>query len=74
MLRGIGGEEDVGKELLESVARVLGPVLDVVADRGLQALHELGGRRAQLLDDLVPLIDVWLAVKVTFTISSTLNK
>ena len=51
-------EQAVWEELGEGEAGVLWPVLHVVADRGLQLLHELCLRRAQLLYDLVPLVDV----------------
>lgn len=58
VLGAVSGEEDVREELLEGVSRVLGPVLHIVAHCRLQTFHELLGRGAQLLYDLVPLIDV----------------
>lgn len=58
VLVAVAGEEDVGEEPLEGVSGVARAVLDVVAHGGLQARHEGGRGRAQLLDDLVPLVDV----------------
>ena len=58
VVAGLGGEEDVREEPLEAVARVPGPVLHVVPDGGLQPPHEVLAGRAELLDDLVPLVDV----------------
>ena len=55
---GVRREQAVWEELGEGEAGVLWPVLHVVPHRGLQLLHELCVRRAQLLDDLVPLVDV----------------
>ena len=56
----VGGKQNVGKKALDRVARVSRPVLDIVADGWLKTGHELGARRAQLFDDFVPLVDVWL--------------
>jgi len=56
---GVGGEQDVGEELLEAVAGVARPVLHVGPHRLVQLHQELQGRRSQLLDHLVPLVDVW---------------
>lgn len=58
VLAAVGGEQQVGEQFVEREAGIARPVLDVVADRRLQPDHELSGRRAQLLDDLVPLVDV----------------
>ena len=58
MFRAVGGEEGIGEETLEGVAAVARSVLDVVAHGLLELLHERLRRRAQLLDDLVPLVDI----------------
>ena len=59
-------EEHIREELLRGVACILGPVFHVVSDGGLELFHEVLGGRAELLDDLVPLVDVCGAgVKVT---------
>lgn len=59
MLGAVGREEEIGEELVECVACVSRPVLDVIAHGGLQALHKLLRGCAQLLNNLVPLVDVW---------------
>ena len=57
-------EEYIGKELLTRIARVLWPVLDVVPHARLQPFHKLQRRRAELLDNLIPLINViWTGKK-----------
>lgn len=56
---GVSGEKAVGEELREGEARVLWSVLHVVPHCGLQLLHELWRGGSQLLDHLVPLVDVW---------------
>lgn len=58
VLVAVAGEEYVGEEPLEAVAGVPRPVLHVVAHRRLQPRHERRRRSAQLLNDLVPLVDV----------------
>ena len=55
----VSGEKAVGEELGKGEARVLWPVLDIVPHCGLELLHELRWGCAQLLDHLVPLVDVW---------------
>lgn len=55
---GVSGEEHVREELLEAVASVARPVLNVGSDRLVELHQEVLRRRAQLLDDLVPLINV----------------
>ena len=60
VLRAVRGEEHVREELLKGVAGVLGPVLYVVPDGWLESFHEVWGRGSQLLDDLVPLVNVCL--------------
>lgn len=58
MLR-VSREKAVGEELGEGEACVLWPVLHVVPHCGLKLLHEIGRGRSQLLNHLVPLVDVW---------------
>ena len=58
MLCAVGGEEGVGEEAFEGVAAVARSVLDVVAHRLLELLHERLRRCTQLLDDLIPLVDI----------------
>lgn len=55
----VSGEEAVGEELGKGEAGILWPVLHVVPHCGLELLHELQRGRAQLLNHLVPLVDVW---------------
>ena len=45
------------------ITGISGSILDIVAYGGLQTRHEFGAGRAELLDDLVPLIDVVRAGK-----------
>lgn len=54
----VRGEQDVGEELLKAVAGVPRPVLHVGPHRLVELHQELLRRRAQLLDHLVPLVDV----------------
>ena len=54
----VGGEQHVREELLEAVAGVAGPVLHVRPHRLVELHEELLRGRAQLLDHLVPLVDV----------------
>lgn len=49
VVRGLGGEEHVREQPLERVPLVARTVLHVVANGGLEAVHELGGRSAELL-------------------------
>lgn len=56
---GVSREKAVREELGEGEAGILWSVLHIVPHCGLELLHELWGRCAQLLDHLVPLIDVW---------------
>ena len=52
MVRRLRGEEHVGEEPVEGVARTSGPVLHVVAHSRLQSLHEFVRRSSQLLKKL----------------------
>lgn len=51
-------EQHVREQLVETEARIARPVLHIVAHRWLQPQHELLRWRSQLLNDLVPLVDV----------------
>ena len=51
-------EENVWEESLDRVARIPGSILNIVAYCCLQTVHELSRGRAELFDDLVPLINV----------------
>ena len=73
VLRAVRREEHVGEELVEGVAGVAGPVLHVVAHGRLQPLHEVWRRRAQLLNHLVPLVNVWQAPRSRTTVVSRLG-
>lgn len=54
-------KQDVGEKLLEAVAGVPRPVLDVGPHRLVELHQELLRRRPQLLDHLVPLVNIlWL--------------
>jgi len=55
----VGGKEDVGEELLKRVTSVLGSIFDVISHSWLETLHELYRRRAELFDDLIPLVDIY---------------
>lgn len=44
----LGREQHVGEKSVETVSRTSRPVLDIITDGGLQALHKLVRRRAQL--------------------------
>lgn len=55
----VSREKAVGEELGEGEACVLWPVLNIVSHCGLKLLHELWWGCSQLLDHLVPLVDVW---------------
>lgn len=55
----VSGEKAVWEQFGEGEAGVLRPVLHVVSHSGLQLLHELWRGRSQLLDHLIPLVDVW---------------
>ena len=60
MFGAVGREELIGEEALDTVTTVARSVLHVIAHRLLQLLHERLRGRAQLLDNLVPLVDVWV--------------
>ncbi len=51
-------EEAIREELGEGQAGVFRPVLHIVTHRRLQFLHELRRGRAELLYNLIPLVDV----------------
>lgn len=55
----VSREKAVGEQFRKGEAGVLRPVLDVVPHCGLKLLHELWRGCSQLLDHLVPLVDVW---------------
>lgn len=60
---GVRGEQNVGEELLETVAGVARSVLHVGPDRLVEFHQELLGRRPQLLDHLIPLVNIfWVAM------------
>lgn len=52
------GKQDVGEELLEAVASVPRPVLHVGPHRLVELHQKLLRRCAQLLDHLIPLVDI----------------
>lgn len=52
-------EEAIREEFGEGQASVFWPVLHIVTHRRLQFLHELRRGRAELLYNLIPLVDVW---------------
>lgn len=55
----VSRKKAVGEELGKGEACILWPVLNIVPHCGLELLHELWWGRAQLLDHLVPLVDIW---------------
>lgn len=68
---GVGGEEHVWEELLEAVPGVARPVFHVGPDRLVELHEEVLRRSAQLLDDLVPLVDICgVGVKAPHTFHS----
>lgn len=54
----VSREKAVGEEFGKGEACIFGTVLDIVPHCGLKLLHELWRRRTQLLDHLVPLVNV----------------
>lgn len=56
---GVGGKQDVREELVEAVAGVPRPVLHVGPHRLVELHQELLRRRPELLDHLVPLVDIF---------------
>lgn len=58
MFGAVRRKQHVREELLEGVARILRPILHVVAHGWLQSFHEVCGGRAELLYNLIPLVDV----------------
>ena len=59
----VGWEKDVRKEFVKRVASITGSVFYIVPHSGLQTLHEIRGRSTKLLNDFIPLVDVWARVK-----------
>lgn len=55
----VSRKQDVREELVEAVAGVPRPVLHVGPHRLVELHQELLGRRPQLLDHLVPLVDIF---------------
>lgn len=56
---GVGREEHIGEELLKAVASIARPVFNIRPDRLVQLHEKVLRRSAQLLNNLVPLVDVW---------------
>lgn len=49
----------VGKEFVQRVAGIFRSIFNVISHCGLKTTEEFPGGGAQLLDDLVPLVDVY---------------
>lgn len=56
---GVSREENIREKLLKTVPCVSGPVLHVGPYRLVQLHHELLRRRAQLLNHLIPLVNIY---------------
>lgn len=59
----VAGEQNVREKLLERVPCIARSIFDVISHSWLQSSHKISTRSAQLLDDLVPLVDVVAARK-----------
>lgn len=55
---GVGREEHIREELLKAVASIAWPVFNIRPDRLVQLQEKVLRWSAQLLDNLVPLVDV----------------
>jgi len=58
----VSWEERVWKKFGESEASILGSVLNIVPYRWLQLLHEFWTGCSQLLNNFIPLINIWTSV------------
>lgn len=56
---GVSGEEHIREELLKAVSSIARPVFNIRSDRLVQLHQKVLRWGAQLLDNFVPLIDVW---------------
>ena len=74
MLGAVGWKQDVRKQFLKRVAGVLRSVLNIISHGRLEPPHEVRRRRAELFNDLIPLVNVcgqsWANVKVAADIKS----
>ena len=59
----IRGEQHIREKFLKVMSCVFGPILHIVPHCGLQACHELWPWCAQLLCDLVPLVNVFIMLR-----------